>query len=83
MVDLKPEIKSIIAMRLGLAEEHLTSDLTMEDLGFDSLAAAEVIVAIEEKLNRPIDIAKVAEQLTPTTKLDQLITLVERAAQEP
>jgi acyl carrier protein len=78
----KAEIKRIIAEELKLREELLRDDLTMEDLGFDSLASAEIILAIEQKLRLPIDTAQVAAQVTRDASVAQLIDAIDAASQE-
>lgn len=83
MTDLKSEIKLLIAQKLDLGEEFLTDSMTMEELGFDSLTAAEVLVTVEKTLDRRIDMSTVAEKLTRDTTVTQLIEFILEEVREP
>lgn len=78
--DFEPRIKSLIAAELRLSEDLLDGDLTIEDLGFDSLTSAEVLLAIEKQLGCSLDAASLVETLSPDTPVQDLITSAATAA---
>ena len=82
MTELEGRIRTIIAAELQIGEDFLTGDVTIEDLGFDSLTSAEVLLAIEKQLGQPLDSARLMESLTPDTRIDELITAVAAAAMD-
>ena len=47
-------VKEIIVDELGVDAEAVTIDSTLEDLGADSLAAVELIMALEEEYDLEI-----------------------------
>ncbi len=78
--ELEPRIKSLIAAELRLPEELLDSEVTIEDLGFDSLTSAEVLLAIEKQLGCSLDAASLVETLSPDTPVEELIRSAAEAA---
>ncbi len=44
-------LKSIIADQLGVDENTITEDTSLEDLGTDSLALVELVMSVEEEFN--------------------------------
>jgi acyl carrier protein len=76
MSDTESEIRAEIAAKLGISETVLGDDMTMEELGFDSLTAAEVLAAVEKRVNKRIDMSIVAEKLTRDTSIQQLIGFI-------
>ena len=81
MTEMELRIKSMIAAELRLDEEQLTGDLTLEDLGFDSLTSAEVLMAIEKRLGRAIGSARLMESFNEDTSIDEMIAVVAATAQ--
>ncbi len=71
------KILRIIAHHLRLPEERLSPTMTLEDLGLNSLTAAEVLLSIEKELQRTIDSAQLGWLLTRDTPLAQLIEAIE------
>lgn len=78
--ELAPRIKSLIAAELRLSEDLLDSEVTIEDLGFDSLTSAEVLLAIEKQLGCSLDAASLVETLSPDTPVEELIRSAAEAA---
>lgn len=78
--DLAPRIRSLIAAELRLSEDLLDDDLTIEDLGFDSLTSAEVLLAIEKQLGCSLDASSLVETLSPDTLVVELIQATAEAA---
>jgi acyl carrier protein len=56
-VDVAAELRRSISRICGIPADAVTDDATLGDLGFDSLAAAEVLTDIEIRLDRelPVD----------------------------
>lgn len=44
-------LKSIIADQLGVDENTIAEDTSLEDLGTDSLALVELVMSVEEEFN--------------------------------
>ncbi|MGA1874533.1 MAG: acyl carrier protein [bacterium] len=73
--NLEQEIRSIIAEIAERDEEEIKGDLNfVEDLGFDSMMALEILAKLEKQYK--IKIAE--EELTKLTNLNQTIDLVKR-----
>ena len=51
-MDVAAELRESISRICGVPAESISDDATLEDLGFDSLAAAEVLTDIEIRLDR-------------------------------
>lgn len=49
------KIKSIVAEQLGIAQDCIEQDSTLESLGADSLDRFEIIIKIEEEFSIAID----------------------------
>jgi acyl carrier protein len=79
--ELKPidtgEIRKIVARRLQVPVESLRDDRTLEELGVNSLALAEAVVAIEEHYGIRVDTVYLAERVTPTLPLRMLLEAME------
>jgi acyl carrier protein len=56
-VDLHTELREAISRACDVPVEAITDDATVEELGFDSLASAEVLTDVEMRLDRelPVD----------------------------
>jgi acyl carrier protein len=56
-MDVAAELRRSISRICDVPAESITDDATLDDLGFDSLAAAEVLTDIEIRLGRqlPVD----------------------------
>jgi acyl carrier protein len=60
--EIKKSVRTIIANQRDKKEDDIPDDVSLEDLGVDSLDRVEIIMRIEEDLVIEIDDAK-AEQL--------------------
>jgi acyl carrier protein len=60
--EIKKSVRTIIANQRDKIEDDIPDDVSLEDLGVDSLDRVEIIMRIEEDLVIEIDDAK-AEQL--------------------
>ena len=49
------KLATIIADQLGIEENGITEDTTLEDLGADSLALVELVMSVEEEFNIQIE----------------------------
>jgi acyl carrier protein len=56
-VDLRNELREAISRACNVSVQSIHDDSTVEELGFDSLASAEVLTDLEIRLNRelPVD----------------------------
>jgi len=72
-------IKDVIAAELGLNAEAVSDDNTIEDLGLDSLAFAEVVVSLERHFKTMIDTTTFVEDLTEKTTVGELIAIFSTA----
>jgi acyl carrier protein len=76
-------IRAIVASRLGIGPGHLEDDSRIEQLGLDSVALAEVLVAVAEFYAVEIAADEIAARVTPVMTLRDLIdafcTSIERA----
>lgn len=72
-------IKSVVARELQIDSSRISDDATIEDLGLDSLAFAEVIIAVEKELGRTIDTSEFAEDIQNDTPFRELVRLMETA----
>ena len=57
MTELRTELKAAISRACDVPVAAITDDATVEELGFDSLASAEVLTDLEMRLDRelPVD----------------------------
>jgi acyl carrier protein len=72
-------IKDVIAAELGLNAGAVSDDNTIEDLGLDSLAFAEVVVSLERHFKTMIDTTTFVEDLTEKTTVGELIAIFSTA----
>ena len=69
------QVRDIIVETLGCDTEQVTMDASLaDDLGADSLASVELVMALEEAANIKIDDADVANLKTVGDILDYLST---------
>lgn len=69
------QVRDIIVETLGCDAEQVTMDASLaDDLGADSLASVELVMALEEAANIKIDDADVANLKTVGDILDYLNT---------
>lgn len=81
--DITNRIKSLIATQLGLTVGSVSDQMTIEELGLDSLAFAEVVIAIEKAFARPIDTTAFVEEIGDNTRVADLIAMFTAALAEP
>ncbi len=70
---LKDQLREIIAEHLRVSTTDLQDDVLLESTGLDSLAVAEIVVAAEQRLVRPIDTARLSTRLTYQTTLGEFV----------
>ena len=80
MTSLPVEIRAVIAARTGLAPERLTDELTIEDIGLDSLGTAELLLAVEERLDRSLNTEVLRGRFSREMRLGDLVALIEQAS---
>ncbi|MGA1795526.1 MAG: acyl carrier protein [bacterium] len=76
MADLTQQIRTIVAEIAEIDEEEIKGDSNfVEDLGFDSMMALEILAKLEKiyKIRIP------EEELTKLVNLDQTVELVQRS----
>jgi acyl carrier protein len=77
--DLERRVKQILTHRLGIPADEITLGARLvDDLGLDSLDAVELAIATERQFNVALSDEQVAKLMT----VADIITLVERLAQE-
>jgi acyl carrier protein len=69
-------IKAIVASRLGVGPTHLDDDSRIEQLGLDSMALAEALVAVTEFYAVEIAAETFAARITPVMTLRDLIDAI-------
>ena len=73
--NLEQDIRAMIAEIAEMDEEEIEGELSfVEDLGFDSMMALEILAKLEKKYKITIP----EEELTKLTNLNQTIDLVKR-----
>lgn len=73
--NLEQEIRSIVAEIAEKDEEEIEGDLNfVDDLGFDSMMALEILAKLEKKFKIRIP----EEELTRLTNLNETVDLVKR-----
>ena len=68
------KVRDVIVETLGCEAEQVTEQATLEELGADSLAAVELIMALEESTDITIDDADAANLKTVGDILNYLKT---------
>ena len=68
------KVRDVIVETLGCKAEQVTEQATLEELGADSLAAVELIMALEESTGITIDDADAANLKTVGAILNYLKT---------
>ena len=76
---IQSEVNTVISSEFEIPLEELKGDAHIrDDLGLDSLDAVDLLVGLEEKLGKSIDVQLFAEVKT----LDDVYALVQKIAQE-
>jgi len=77
--DLERRVKQILTHRLGIPPEEITLGAKLvDDLGMDSLDAVELAISTERQFN----VALSDEQVAKLTTVADILTLVQRLADE-
>lgn len=80
MSDLKAEINEILSEEFELEADQLVETANVfDDLGLDSLDAADMLVLLEEKIGKKIN----GEDFMQVRTLGDIYTTVEKIANEP
>jgi acyl carrier protein len=81
-MELRSELRESISMVCGLPIERVRDDATVEELGFDSLASAEVLTDIEMRLGRelPVDALR---RLVRARTVGEVADLLEQELRAP
>ncbi|MBO0879162.1 MAG: acyl carrier protein, partial [Mycobacterium sp.] len=66
-------IKAVVASRLGIGPAYLDDDSRIEQLGLDSVAFAEALVAVAEFYAVEVAADEIAARVTPVMTLRDLI----------
>ncbi len=66
------KLKRILSEQLGIDEETITPETTIEDLGADSLDLVEAVMNIEEEFNIDIDDNEIENLKTVKDFLDYI-----------
>lgn len=72
-------IKQVIATELGLSVGTVSDANTIEELGLDSLAFAEMVVSLEKHFKKMIDTTTFVEGLSERTTVGELISIFSTA----
>jgi hypothetical protein len=68
-----------MARELRIDVGALDDELTLEEMGLDSLAAAEIVLAVEQTLDTPVDTWIVAASITRDTRLAEFVIAIDEA----
>jgi acyl carrier protein len=71
----------MLARRTGIEASAITVDLHLEDdLGIDSVDAAELVVALEQKTGTVFELRELGDVATVSAVIERLLALVDAAA---
>ncbi|ASU82007.1 hypothetical protein CDO52_03730 [Nocardiopsis gilva YIM 90087] len=76
-------IKKIMADRLKVSPDSLGDDMSLEALGLNSFALAEMLSAVEQDYGTRLDIDSLAERVTPLMSLRDLLTEISLTLAHP
>jgi acyl carrier protein len=81
-VDLRNELRAAISRTCDVPEEKIRDDSTVDELGFDSLASAEVLTDLEMRLDRelPLDALR---RLVRARTVGEVAQLLEQELRAP
>lgn len=81
-MDLRSELREAISRVCDVPVDRITDDATVEELGFDSLASAEVLTDLEIRLDRelPVDALR---RLVKATTVGEVAQLLEQELRAP
>lgn len=75
---LNTRLHKVISEQLGVREEEVNQEVTMEGLGADSLDAVEILMALEEEFDIEISDAEFVEIGEQEATIAQIGDLVEK-----
>lgn len=81
-MSLRGVLQEIVVEVQGVRPEQVSEDATLEELGIDSMAVAELIVELEIRLGRELPVG-VLRQLREVHTLGDVATQLEAALAEP
>jgi acyl carrier protein len=74
-----PDLKRLLAEHLKIDSARLHGELTIEELGLDSLVLTEFFAALQEATGKLLDLQHIGRQITPPMPVDALLELVAEA----
>ncbi len=80
-ISVTEQIRAVIASELRLDPANVTDDMTIEMLGLDSLAFAEVVISLEKHFGQSIDTTAFVEDLGDHTTVRELVVMFSNALQ--
>jgi len=75
-MNMAAELRRSISRICGVPAEAITDEATLQDLGFDSLAAAEVLTDIEIRVGRELPVDGL-RRLTEARTVGDVVALLE------
>jgi acyl carrier protein len=81
-MDMAAELRHSISRICGVPTEAITDEATLQDLGFDSLAAAEVLTDIEIRVGRELPVDGL-RRLTEARTVGDVVALLEDQLARP
>lgn len=75
-MNMAAELRRSISRICGVPAEAITDEATLQDLGFDSLAAAEVLTDIEIRVGRELPVDGL-RRLTEARTVADVVALLE------
>ena len=81
-MDVAVALRDSISRICDVPTGDIDDDATLDDLGFDSLAAAEVLTDIEIRLGRELPVAGL-RRLTEARTVGDVIALLQQELQRP
>lgn len=77
------QVLALIAEEIGLRPTDLTRELRVSDLGLDSLAFMELIVALEQALDVHLDTGRLLVDFSPNSTLGDFLDRLQGAIERP
>lgn len=77
------QVLALIAEEIGLRPTDLTRELRVSELGLDSLAFMELIVALEQALEVHLDTGRLLVDLSPNSTLGDFLDRLQGAIERP
>ena len=74
--ELRRALKEVVAAELRVPAARLSDGATLNEIGLDSLAFAEVVIAVEQRLARPLDAGAIARRANGKMTLRELLDLM-------